>query len=99
MVRLDLTLAEAHQLHHWLTAAQSSEQGNVPAWFLATLLPKLAEALVNATKRRQCPICQQWFTQEQRGRTGRYCGAACKQKAYRRRRLERQKAFARPRRR
>jgi predicted nucleic acid-binding Zn ribbon protein len=91
MVRLELTLAEARQLQHWLTDTHPS----VPE-SLNCLPTKLAEALNNATQRRHCPVCQQGFRQEQRGRTGRYCSAACKQKAYRRRQLERRKAFVRP---
>ena len=98
MVRLELTLAEAHQLQHWLTDTRQSVQESVPSLRLPTLLPKLAEALENATQRRQCPVCLQWFTQEQSGRTGRYCGTACKQKAYRQRRLERRKSFRPPKR-
>ena len=96
MVQLELTLAEAHQLQHWLTEVHLSGQESAR---LDRLPTKLAKALDDATQLRQCPVCQQWFTQEHSGRTGRYCSAACKQKAYRRRQLERRKTFARPKRR
>ncbi|NJN81802.1 MAG: hypothetical protein HC802_05615 [Caldilineaceae bacterium] len=94
MVRLELTLAEARQLQHWLTNTHPSGLESV-----SRLPTKLAAALDDATQRHLCPVCQQGFTQEHSGRTGRYCSAACKQKAYRRRQLERRKAFARPKRR
>lgn len=94
MVRLELTLAEAQQLHQWVTDIlhhPPAQESVAP--FLQRLLPKLAAALDNATQRHQCPVCQHWFTHENSGRSGRYCGAACKQKAYRQRRLDARKQF------
>lgn len=93
MIQLTLTLAEAHQLQHWLTDAQLSVPESV-----RRLSIKLTEALDNATHPRHCPVCQQPFAQELSKPTGRYCSAACKQKAYRRRRLDSRKQFGPPRR-
>lgn len=95
MVRLELTLAEARQLQHWLSEVPLSVQERAGLDRLPTIL---TEAVDDAIQRRQCPVCQQWFTRVLRGRTGRYCSAACKQKAYRRRRLESRKQFGPPRR-
>ena len=94
MVRLELTLAEAQHLHHWLmdTLDRSSAQPGAITC-LQTVGAKLAAAVNDATQRQQCPVCQHWFTQENKGRNGRYCGAACKQKAYRQRRLDARKQF------
>jgi hypothetical protein len=93
MIRLALTLAEARQLQHWLTDAQLSVPESV-----SRLSIKLAEVLDNATQPHLCPVCQQQFAQAQRKQTSRYCSAACKQKAYRRRRLDSRKQFGPPRR-
>jgi hypothetical protein len=95
MVRLELTLAEARQLQHWLTDVHPPLQENPCLKHVPT---KLAEALGDATQRHQCPVCQQWFTRALSGRTGRYCSVACKQKAYRQRQLDSRKQFGPPRR-
>jgi NAD-dependent DNA ligase len=93
MLRLELTLAEARQIQHWLTDAHQS----VPE-SMHYLSIKLAEVLDNATQPHLCPVCQEEFVQAQRKSTGRYCSAACKQKAYRQRRLSSRKQFGPPRR-
>jgi len=98
MVRLELSLAEAYQLQQWMTdTLHHQPAAEVVTSLLLTLLPKLTEVADNATQRHQCPICQQWFVQENSGRAGQYCGAACKQKAgalwARRRRLNARKQF------
>lgn len=90
MVRLELTLAEARQLQHWLTQGHPPLQESACLDRVSTIL---AEALAEAIQRHQCPVCQQWFTRVLSGRTGRYCSAACKQKAYRQRRLDSRKQF------
>lgn len=93
MVRLELTLTEAQHLHRWLTTP-AQPPGAVDTSALGqTVGAKLATAIATATQRRQCPSCQQWFTQEHSGRLGCYCSAACKQKAYRQRTLARRKQF------
>jgi hypothetical protein len=89
MIRLEFTLTETEQLHHWLvdlghdpTAALQRQQ------LRHLLLTKLRTALDNATCPTECPVCHTCFTQAKTGRYGRYCSPACKQKAYRQRRQE-----------
>ena len=80
MITLRLTLPELQQLRH-LLADQANAEHNL-------LLAKLDHAHHQATALRICPICTQSFTQLKVGRTANYCSAACKQKAYRKRRDE-----------
>lgn len=82
MIRLELTLPQLQRLRNsvsdlLLTQADAE---------LAAVWSKLVDAEAMATHQTQCPVCQQWFFQDQTGRTGQYCSAACKQKAYRQRR-------------
>src|SRR5262245_20338405 len=95
MIRLELTLAETHLLQQWLLDTLPAQREDV-----RTLLTKLATAADQAgalgARQLHCPVCQHAFTQEKAGRTGRYCSVACKQKAYRERRLAARKQFARP---
>jgi hypothetical protein len=82
MIRLELTLTETERLRRYL-ADQLLTQADET---LQTVWTKLVEAEAEATELSQCPVCQQWFYQDKTGRTGQYCSAACKQKAYRQRR-------------
>ena len=84
MIRLDITLQESDFLLHWL--ADPSHPGSRPA---AQLLEKVTAARQLALQEHTCPVCKQYFTQSQNGRTGRYCSNACKQKAYRQRAFDR----------
>ena len=97
MVRLELTLAETYLLQQSLTDCLSDRSAQ-PAQRegLHTVLTKLTLAADQATRQLCCPVCLRAFTQEKTGRTGRYCSLACKQKAYRQRRLTARKQFARP---
>ena len=82
MIRLELTHQEADLLHHLLTDANLGQLSEVAA----TVLVKLQAAQEQATRTTRCPVCETMFTQTSAGRTGQYCSAACKQKAYRLRR-------------
>ena len=100
MIRLELTIAETQQLKQWLTdtrADQPAQAGG--ADIRQTLLTKLMAAADEATRPLCCLVCRQGFTQENPGRTGQYCSAACKQKAYRQRRQAARKHFGPPRKR
>jgi ribosomal protein L37AE/L43A len=85
-MRLDLTLQEAERLRHCLTETLASHAGDADEQLLKKLLEKVIEAESRSTQQHRCPVCQQLFTREAVGRTGVYCSAACKQKAYRQRR-------------
>lgn len=90
MIRLSLTAEQATQLHQLLVDVV--HQGETHAQRQASqLLSLLMDAQAMATTEQQCPVCQTWFTQARQGRTGQYCSAACKQKAYR----QRKQAWAR----
>ncbi len=78
MIVLRLTLPELDLLRQRL-AGQSDDAA-------ATLLAKLDARRQEATSQRTCPVCGNAFTQLESGRSGQYCSAACKQKAYRQRR-------------
>ena len=80
MIRLELTIQQANWLQQQLLdhAHDADDQST-------TLLAQLADAYARATATQTCPVCQHDFTQLRRGRTGHYCSAACKQKAYRQR--------------
>lgn len=82
MIRLELSLPELQRLCHGvsdLLVTQADPE-------LAVVWTKLVAAEAKATHQTLCPVCQQWFYQDKTGRTGQYCSAACKQKAYRQRR-------------
>ncbi len=85
-MRLELTLQETAHLRHCLTEALARHESGGEDEELKNLFNKIVEAETRSTRQRTCPVCQQLFTQETVGRTGRYCCAACKQKAYRQRR-------------
>lgn len=81
MIRLELTLTEAERLRRCLTDHLLT-QGDATLQMVCT---KLVEAETQATQQTQCPVCHDWFCQDKIGRSGHYCSAACKQKAYRQR--------------
>lgn len=85
-MRLDLTLQETERLRYCLTEALAFHAGDADEQVLKNLLEKVVEAESLSIRQLRCPVCQQLFTQESVGRTGAYCSAACKQKAYRQRR-------------
>lgn len=88
MVPLNLTTEQATQLHQLLVDVV--HKGDTQSQRQASqFLSLLADAQAMAAIERQCPICQQWFSQDRQGRTGQYCSAACRQKAYRQRRQAR----------
>lgn len=85
-MRLDLTRQETEHLHRCLTEALASHAGGADEQGLKNLLEKVVEAESRSTCQSRCPVCQQPFAREAVGRSGIYCSAACKQKAYRQRR-------------
>ena len=85
-MRLDLTLQETERLRRCLTEALASHEGDADEQALKNLLEKVVEAESRSIRHSPCPVCQQLFIREAVGRTGVYCSAACKQKAYRQRR-------------
>jgi hypothetical protein len=89
MIRLELTLPELQRLRDGvsdLLVTQADAE-------LGAVWTKLVAAEAQATHPTQCPVCQKWFLQDKTGRTAQYCSAACKQKAYRQRRLAWRKQF------
>lgn len=85
-IRLELSLAEGHQLQHWLTdALQTAPMGDKLHQDLQRVLANLSAAADQAVRLIQCPVCREWFAQGTLGRSAHYCGPACKQKAYRQR--------------
>ena len=87
-MRLELTLHEAQQLRRCLTHALEEQHPQEEQAALQQLYDKVVATQTHAMRQTPCPVCQQLFTQERIGRTGRYCSAACKQKAYRQRRAQ-----------
>lgn len=85
-MQLDLTQQEVACLRHCVTQALALQQDDAAEQPLKNLLEKVVEAEARAFQHVRCPVCQQLFVQESRSRAGRYCSAACKQKAYRLRR-------------
>ena len=85
-MQLDLTLYETERLRRCLAEALASHAGGADEQLLKNLLEKVVEAESRSIRQRRCPVCRQFFTQAAVGRTGTYCSAACKQKAYRQRR-------------
>lgn len=95
MIRLDLDLPAWTLLHDLLAdyLATNPTAENPPAATLAhDLHQKLLAAHAAATCTESCPVCRQPFTQLKSGRLGRYCSDACRQKAYRQRRLDFQRS-------
>lgn len=92
-MRLELTIQEAAQLRDCVADALALHDDGDEDGALKNLFNKIVEAEARSTRQRSCPLCQQLFTQETVGRTGRYCSAACKQKAYRQRRDNWRKQF------
>lgn len=84
MIQLNLTLQEARLLRNSLNDLQQDPFPDD----IQHILHKLDLAQESATSTRQCPVCRNSFTQFSCGRTGQYCSAACKQKAYRQRRID-----------
>lgn len=90
MIRLDLDLPAWTLLHDLLTEhlATSPTGENLASNELAQeLYQNLLAAHATATSTQTCPVCRQTFTQLKNGRLGHYCSPACRQKAYRQRRL------------
>jgi hypothetical protein len=85
-MRLELTLQETAQLRRCLTDALARHERDGEDEGLKNLFNKIVAVEARSTRQVTCPVCQQLFTQETVGRTGRYCSPACKQKAYRQRR-------------
>lgn len=83
MIRLELTLQESDFLQQWLSSP--SHQDSQQADQRRQLLDKVTTTRQLAIQEVRCPVCNQPFTQLKRGRSGRYCSNACKQKAYRQR--------------
>lgn len=81
MLRLELTLTETERLRHCVADHLLTQADET----LQAVWTKLVEAEAQATQLTQCPVCQNWFRQDKTGRSGHYCSAACKQKAYRQR--------------
>jgi hypothetical protein len=93
-MRLELTLVELQQLQHCLRAElQRHPAQDDQCQTLQPLLTKLENAAMQASRPSECAVCHHWFSQDQDGRTGHYCSAACKQKAYRQRQLAARKQF------
>jgi len=92
-MRLELTLPEAKSLQRYLVDTLALQEDAGDEQILKTLLNKVIDAQNRAIQETVCPVCQQSFSQEKIGRTGRYCSAACKQKAYRRRRNDWRKQY------
>ena len=80
MIRLELTLQESDFLQQWLSSPSHPDSQQADQ-----LLDKVTAARQLALQEQNCPVCNQPFTQLKRGRSGRYCSNACKQKAYRQR--------------
>jgi hypothetical protein len=87
MIRLELTIQESDFLQQWLLS--SSHPAPQQAEQRRQLLDKVIAARQRSLQEQLCPVCNQPFTQLKRGRTGRYCSSACRQKAYRQRVFER----------
>ena len=86
MIQLKLTRQEATSLRgHLVNLGPGSLDDDI-----FNILHKLDLAQQHATRTLCCPVCQTAFTQLTTGRTGQYCSAACKQKAYRRNAWRRQ---------
>jgi len=92
-MRLELTLPEAEFLQRHLVETLALQDGVEDEQSMKALLNKVIEAQNRAIQETVCPVCQQSFSQEKVGRTGLYCSAACKQKAYRQRRNQWAKRF------
>lgn len=100
MIRFELTRAETDLLVTWLSqtlATSARQEEETPDRH--ALLTKLIAIQQLATSQAQCPTCRLPFVQHKEGRTGQYCSAACKQKAYRLRRNNARKQFGPPRKR
>jgi len=82
MPRIELTLTETERLRHHVADYLLTQADET----LQAVWTKLVEAEAEATQLTQCPVCHNWFRQDKTGRSGHYCSAACKQKAYRQRR-------------
>lgn len=87
MIRLELTLQECDCLQRWLSSPSLPDSQQVDQ--RRRLLDKVTAARQLAFQEQTCPVCSRLFTQLTRGRSGRYCSNACKQKAYRRRASQR----------
>ena len=80
MIRLDLSIQQADWLQQLLLDHRRDSDP-----LANSLRTQLDQAYAQATTTQTCPVCNQTFTQLRRGRSGLYCSAACKQKAYRQR--------------
>ena len=86
MIHLELTLGESDLVLQRL----QGEPGSPPpsSELLGQLRHKVLAARQSALQAQACPVCGHTFDQFKVGRTGRYCSNACRQKAYRQRRLD-----------
>lgn len=90
MIRLDLDLPAWTLLHDLLTehlATSPTAEDPASNELAQALCQNLLAAHATATSTQTCPVCRQTFTQLKNGRLGHYCSPACRQKAYRQRRL------------
>ena len=94
MIRLELTLQECDCLQRWLSSPSRLDSQQLDQ--RRRLLDKVTAARQLAIKEETCPVCSRLFTQLKRGRSGRYCSNACKQKAYRRRASQRIRRYEPP---
>jgi len=85
MIRLDLDLPAWTLLHDLLSKYLATYP--TTEHLAQELHRDMAAAYATATSTQTCPVCRQPFTQLTRGRLGHYCSPACRQKAYRQRRL------------
>jgi hypothetical protein len=92
MIRVELTLTETERLRHCVADHLLTQEDET----LRVVWTKLVEAEADATELSQCPVCHTWFRQDKTGRSGHYCSAACKQKAYRQRRQAWRRQFRPP---
>lgn len=92
-MRLELTLQEATRLRACISDSLARTEDGLVEQELKSLLGKVVEAEQDSLRQLRCPVCQRSFSQECIGRTGDYCSAACKQKAYRQRRNEWRKQY------
>lgn len=86
MIHLELTLPECDLLLQHLQAETGSPSPNSAS--MVGLLRKVVTARQSALQQQTCPVCGHIFDQLKVGRSGRYCSNACRQKAYRQRRLD-----------
>jgi len=93
MIRLELTHTEAVHLQQALASLVSQSISEDVVVAFQSLVDRLGAACQQEAAQQLCPVCQRAFIQLNAGRLARYCSNACKQKAYRQRRLERKRQW------